>query len=246
MKLRKNIYFSNCDKIILIIILILFVTYYLYYNINKFFYPVLLDYSSIETQKITTYIINNSLKNFDKNIGEMDEYSNVIKNSAGEIIGVDYNTIELNKNLLEITDSIQNDLNLFESGKYNVLNFNYVDKNIYFKNNKNSIVFFIPFGIATGISVLSDLGPKIPVKLSIIGSVKTNIKTNLQEYGINNSLMKVYIEVNVPIQVVLPFLSKKINVIEEIPLSIKLINGKIPEVYGSDYVTSSSDVISSS
>ena len=97
----------------------------------------------------------------------------------------------------------------------------------------------IPFGIVSDIPVIADLGPKIPVKVSLIGSSTSNLKTELEEYGINNVLMKVYIVANVNIQVILPFATETTTITEEIPLAINLVNGIIPQVYGGGYFASS-------
>ena len=85
-----------------------------------------------------------------------------------------------------------------------------------------------------------DLGPKIPVKASVIGNVTSNIKTDLEEYGINNTLLKIYINVEININFIMPFVSQNIKVENEVPLVVKLINGRIPSVYGGSYSVASS------
>ena len=59
------------------------------------------------------------------------------------------------------------------------------------------IITYIPFGMVTGSSLLYNLGPKIPVKLSLVGDVVTGFSTDVTEYGINNALIKLMIDVKV-------------------------------------------------
>ena len=51
--------------------------------------------------------------------------------------------------------------------------------------------------MVTGSSLLYNLGPKIPVKLSLVGDVVTGFSTDVTEYGINNALIKLMIDVKV-------------------------------------------------
>ena len=58
----------------------------------------------------------------------------------------------------------------------------------------------------------------------------------MKEYGINNSLITVSMEVSVEIQVVLPLTTDYISITNYIPLAIKLIQGKVPIYYGDGIV----------
>jgi len=39
--------------------------------------------------------------------------------------------------------------------------------------------------------LLSNLGPKIPVKFDLVGEVIINIETKITNYGINNAMMEI-------------------------------------------------------
>lgn len=82
----------------------------------------------------------------------------------------------------------------------------------------------------------------MPFKIKIVGNALSNIKTDLTSYGINNALIKAYIEVNVNMEVILPFISKIVNIKTEVPVMMKIINGYIPEVYGGMYSVNSHSV----
>jgi len=85
--------------------------------------------------------------------------------------------------------------------------------------------------MATNNALLSNVGPKIPVRVSLSGEMESNIKTEIEEYGINNSVLKIIINVSVSEQIILPLLSKKITVDNDVPIAIKMIQGQIPDYY---------------
>ena len=64
------------------------------------------------------------------------------------------------------------------------------------------------------------------------GSVATNVKTKITNYGINNAMLEVFIEVEVDEQIILPFISKTMTLKQEVPVAIKVIQGTVPEYYG--------------
>ena len=80
------------------------------------------------------------------------------------------------------------------------------------------------------------IGPKIPIKLKMVGNVTSGITTEVEEYGINNSLITISMEVCVEIQVVLPLTTDYVSITNYIPLAIKLIQGKVPVYYGDGIV----------
>lgn len=244
MKLKnRNVYFGIKlkDKIAIICILICILVFVLFSLINTKVTPILVNYAEIETERIAMAIINKSiLKYTDKS--KVDELLYTTMNSNDEIISVDFDTAKVNSFLYEITNSIANDLILLDMGKLNEIGIPI--SNVYEKDDVSGIVYYIPFGVASGSSVISDIGPKIPVKNKLVGSVYSNIKTDISEYGINNAVIKVYIEVQVNEQVILPFVSKKVSVKSEIPVLIKIVQGKIPSVYGGMF-SSTSPIVSS-
>ena len=76
------------------------------------------------------------------------------------------------------------------------------------------------------------MGPKIPVRVEFVGSVLTNINTTIKEYGINNALIEMVIQIELKEKIILPILSKEILITNEVPVSYKIINGNIPNYYG--------------
>ena len=110
------------------------------------------------------------------------------------------------------------------SEKYKELNVEYFDE--------TSLIYKIPFGIIYDIPILVGIGPSIPFKVNVLSSVNSSINTNVKEYGINNSLIELILNIELTIQIILPFSSENKKIEKQIPLDTKIIQGKIPEYYG--------------
>ena len=67
--------------------------------------------------------------------------------------------------------------------------------------------------------------------MEMLSSVNPNIKTEVTEYGINNSLIEVYIHVIVDFKMVLPMYTNTMQVVVVVPLAVKLIQGNVPKYY---------------
>lgn len=201
--------------------------------INKKISPILLNYAEIETRKLSTIIINRAITKQIANGIEIDQLFTVIQNKDGEIQTVDFNPIIVNKMLSTITNVVQVNLKAIQEGKIDYVELPEDIAIEYDKEKlKKGIVYEIPIGSITGNAFLSNLGPKIPVKLNVIGSVTSNIKTNINSYGINNALIEVFVYIEVSEQVNIPFMSKRVTVSSLVPVALKLIQGKVPSYYG--------------
>ena len=235
MKLKnKSFKIKLRDKIGVVFILIFIGTLYIFFLLNKHATPILLDYAELETTKLATLIINKAVQNHVDQGLSVEELLLTTRNSKDEIISVDFDTFKVNQVLNSITNTIQANLKLLEEGKLELLDM--PDTNLYETEEVSSgILYYIPFGVVTDIPIIADIGPKIPIKTNLVGSVISNVKTEIVDYGINNALLKVYIEVTVSEQVILPFISKRINTQIDIPVMIKLLQGNIPSVYGGLY-----------
>ncbi len=238
MRLRKKIiiHFKKKDMFVIIFSLVFLCVFLIFYLLNKYITPILLDYAEIETTKLSTLIINKAVDSHVNNNVNISDLVDTTLNSNNEIVSVDFDTNLVNKILVSINDSIQANLKYLEEGKLEKLN---IDTNYESEKIDSGIVYQIPFGVISDIPMLADIGPKIPVKTTLIGSVFSNVKVEATEYGINSALLKVYIEVTVTEQVILPFLSKRIDISLDIPIFVKVINGSIPEVYGGMYSVNS-------
>ena len=72
---------------------------------------------------------------------------------------------------------------------------------------------------------------KVAISLKMIGNVTSGINTDVKEYGINNSLITISTEITVEMMVILPFTSDYVSITNYVPISVRLIQGKVPEFY---------------
>ena len=97
-------------------------------------------------------------------------------------------------------------------------------------NTQNEDIY-ISSGSFTGISLLSGRGPKIPIRISTIGNVKTDFKSEFIEKGVNQTLHRLYLEIECEISILTPFntINEKIN--NQLIVAENIIVGNIPSTY---------------
>lgn len=201
--------------------------------LNSKISPALLNYAEIETKKLSSIIINKAITKQISNDIDIESLFTVIQDKDGEIQSVDFNPIIVNKVLSTITSVVQTNLKAVEEGKIEFVEFPEginieLDKN----KLKKGIIYEVPLGVATGNAFLSNLGPRVPVKLNVIGDAISNIRTDVTPYGINNALIQIFVHIEVSEQVNIPFMSKRITVSSDVPVALKLVQGKVPTYYG--------------
>lgn len=185
-----------------------------------------------ESKKIATLIINDAVGKQLVTDLTVDNLFNITKDNNGNITSIDFNSITVNKVLTLTTSTAIMNLKYIEEGKIDLLNLPDSVIVSYDKNDlKKGIIYNIPTGIVFGNTILANIGPKIPVKFSLIGSVTSNINTKITNYGINNALIEVYVEISVELEVILPLMTDNVEIKSSIPVAIKLIQGNIPQYY---------------
>lgn len=232
MRLKRNllIKLTKKDTILIVAFLVLLIVSLIFKYINTKIVPPLEVYAENEVKKISSLIISDAVESISFSEEETMSFFNTLTNKSDEVISVDFNTAKINKSLVKLNKAVYKDLKLFENGKYKI-----EDTEI----ETEDLIYKIPLGYITGNYTLSNIGPKVPLKAKVIGSVVSNIKTEVSSYGINNSLLKVYIDVTVNMRFMLPLISKDVLVNNSIPIVVKIIQGKIPNVYGGSYAVTS-------
>lgn len=231
-KLKRKIKLTKSKKLIYTVIFsFLFVFFALVYIGNKIT-PILINTAEIEANKFSTIIINNAVSQIVDDKIDVDEIFVLIKNDQGEIQTIDFNPTAVNHILNVATTVVQENLKLLENGNIDSIGIYDMDlTKEKIEELKSGVIEKIPIGIVTGNTILSNLGPKIPIKLKYIGDVNSNITTKIEQYGINNAMVKVGLELEMTARVILPFFSKKIVMTNNMPVAIKIIQGKIPNYY---------------
>ena len=110
-------------------------------------------------------------------------------------------------------------------------------------NNTEAENISISLGSFTGISILSGRGIKVPIRISTIGNVKTDVRSEFISKGINQTLHRLYLDVETEISVLTPFNTINESIINQLILAENIIVGEIPETYYDLDGITSSDVM---
>lgn len=89
----------------------------------------------------------------------------------------------------------------------------------------------IPFGTLTGIPTLANLGPKITLKFTPAGAVRSTFSSELRSAGINQTLHRITLTLHATLRVILPGQSYQLNIVAEAPIAESVIVGQVPNTY---------------
>lgn len=160
-----------------------------------------------KAKSIATIISNNEATNVMKD-HTYDELFTIEKDNDGNITMIKSNVIQMNEIISDVAVKIQNSIN--ERGKENIK---------------------ITIGSFTGSKLLSGRGPGIPIKISSIGNVETDLRSEFSAQGINQTLHRVYLQVDCEVSVLTPYNTISEKVSNQVLLIENVIVGKIPNTY---------------
>ena len=246
MSLRKKKKKNNVMFILISIFVFLIVSTFIFINYysNKAL-PLLVSYAEAEAKKLIILVINKAVTKQISNVDTNDIFE-VTYNNNGEVILVDFNSKRTSIALSTITSLVEINLRAIEEGRIDMIEL--PDNSLEAFDTdllEKGIILEVPLGVISNSALLANIGPKVPVKLSLIGDVSSGFSTEVEEYGINNALITLKIDVEVNAKVVLPFVSDDMNISASIPIAMKVIQGKIPEYYLNGFTTKSNIVTSS-
>ena len=182
-------------------ILISFVT------ITHYIEPTLIELCKVKAESIG---ISNSHKVVEQVMRDVGYLDLIIldRDETGKIMALRANVIEMNRIASEISLAIQKQNSEIEA--------TYVS---------------IPIGNFTGNSLLAGLGPKIKVKIIPTGTVHIEFKTEFLSSGINQTRHRIFLEIKSKMGIVAPFVSKRVEVINEVNIAETVLIGEVPETY---------------
>lgn len=237
LKKRKSNKKRILNIITILLILIIVAIIYIFKIFNEKALPQLISYSEVETRKIVITLIDNTVnEEISKNI-DMNELFITTKDNEGNIKSIDFNSSEVNKLLVDATKAVEQNLKYLETGQIEKINLsNNINYNYDKEKFKNGIIYELPSGIIFNNIILNNIFPKIPVKMNLIGNIFCNLDTEIDSYGINNALIKVNINIQAEVKILLPFVSSTTKIENEVPVIMKIIEGNIPSYYFDGYL----------
>lgn len=91
----------------------------------------------------------------------------------------------------------------------------------------------VPWGTASGIPVFAGIGPSIRVSFEPKGTAQVNYSSEFRAAGINQTIHRIEMDVQVDIALVLPGYVKSISTNVDMTVAEHIIVGDVPNVYAS-------------
>lgn len=129
--------------------------------------------------------------------------------SEGGVTSVEADTVKINRLKSELTSKIQDNVAQKCKGK-----------------------IYIPLGSASGLYILSGLGPKIPLSVSPAATVNTGYRESFEPAGINQVRHSVNINVDVQMRYSGYMLDECEIINTDVPVLETVIAGAVPNYYG--------------
>lgn len=89
----------------------------------------------------------------------------------------------------------------------------------------------VPLGQVLNSNILASIGPDIPITMVPYGAPLVTLSSLLQESGVNNVLVTIYVDIAVEVKVVIPFTTDSAVVRAAVPLTQIMVVGDVPYFY---------------
>ena len=134
-----------------------------------------------EAKSIATIISNEQATNVMRE-HSYDELFTIEKDTNGNVTIIKSNVVPINEIISDVANKIQIEL-----------------------DNKGRDDIEIALGSFTGFKLLAGRGPGIKIRISTIGNVETDLRSEFIAQGINQTLHRVYLEVKCNVSILTPF-----------------------------------------
>jgi sporulation protein YunB len=189
-----------------VIVIILFTVCSRYFKNNMV--PVVVQTCEQQVQAIGINAINNAAGVVITEDLSYDDLFQVEKNADGIITLIQARSTKINRIARELARLTQ----------YNL------------ESNPSSELS-IAIGTFTGFTLLIGVGPRVDITINPIGVANCDFVSEFVSAGINQTVHKIYIIIEVEIEVALPIEDLNVEVVSEILVCENLIVGEVPETY---------------
>lgn len=118
------------------------------------------------------------------------------------------NVITVNEIISDVALKIQEELNKVENNSFN-----------------------LKLGSLTGSKLLSGIGPNVKVKIDVIGDLDTDLRSEFESKGINQTLHKMYLQIECNVIILTPYKTTEEKIINQVLLAEAVIIGTTPNTY---------------
>lgn len=207
------------------------VTFFLYI-LNARLMPTYLEYAEVQTFKIASHVVSKAINARTSRVLDINEIIEDLPSESDYMLTTRFNTEIINQVRAETVTLVKEHLELAEQGDLSQLpDLENVEYDVSEIQKGDGIVFFVPIAQALNLPLLGNLGPRVPIRFHIIGNVASDVSKSIEEFGINNAMVEVNIDLKVNVQIIIPFASKQSTVEQSIPVAIGLVRSQVPNIY---------------
>ncbi len=216
------------SKIIFVtIILVILFTFFLLSKFTSHLNHSLIQISTNEVTRVTYSFITDKINSSVFNHTNLEDILILEKNNQDEILYVDFNLEQAYLVLDQVSNILINSFDELNSGNVSVA---YLDEEL--SHELGSMVLSIPVGNSFQNMYFYNFGPKVPVRINFIGSVLTNLKTKVTDYGLNNALVELFVYIEFKTQIMSPFDIEEVTLKYDAVIASMMIEGEVPNFYG--------------
>lgn len=223
------------NVIVITLVLFVFISFFSIWLIDEGIKPTLMEIAETKTTEFATRGINSAVK-FAEDY-RFEDLTMMTTDNEGNITTFGWNSAVVNNINRVATDRVEEffiSMNEGRQPKYEENLNEPVEYDDSAENlpKKDPTVVEIPLGQATGNTVLANLGPKIPVNLGLVGSVRTDVVHVREDLGINGALITLYVMIEADVQIIIPFITDVKEVSTKILIDKRVVMGDVPEFFG--------------
>ena len=189
------------------VMIVLIVTILIYQLILSSIEPVFETLCEEKVRSVAT-VISNQESTKVMNKYQYDELYTIEKDEAGNITIIKSNVAPINNMISDLTEAIQNRFNELENTEIN-----------------------IPIGNLFGTYYFSGVGPSIPAKVRISGTLDTEVKSEFLAKGINQTLHRIYVNFECYAKIITPIQNFEKKITNQFIIAEHIIVGNIPDTY---------------
>lgn len=179
----------------------------IYMLIFRYIEPVFESLCEDEVKSRAT-IISNQESTKIMNKYQYEELYTIEKDEAGNIVIIKSNVVPINNMISDLTEAIQNRFNEMENTQID-----------------------IPIGNLFGTYYFSGVGPTIPAKVLLSGTLDTEVKSEFIAKGINQTLHRIYVNFECYAKIVTPIKNFQKKITNQVIIAEHVIVGNIPDTY---------------
>ena len=199
---------SKRKFLLLCLFLFIILFFYIAHLIHRW-HPVLQAMAEMQAQALATDILADTMRDVLTETGiQSEDLVTYYYNSSGEIFAYSIDTVTI-ETLAALVNT--------RMGEY--------------LEEKKEFELDIPLGRITNNPLLAAMGPDIPIQVRVVGNPGVDYARSFESVGINEINHRIWIEMELMIQVTTPLLTNVLEARMQFTLIDQTLSGKVPNTY---------------